>query len=832
MDRALYYLFGVASSSSLTPQESVTPCILPMESEGEVQKEKKEECEEKIPPAMVQRGVCLLKEILKNVSVGTGRTVGMSGEDLLMRLEAAWSVATTSSASSSSTVRPESSEKEISSSSSLLTVAPSSSSKAPLTCNNPSLPALHSLSESELSLPLLHRIFEEASIFYCFNRDEEKCSHNSNAEIQEERKKAVGGKISSPLFYFFDWESIMTAVASSLPYEGVTQAQFLHAILRSIHSISSSSSSSFTKAIASPMLPPYTVSFTERERTEEKPSRLVFTSAGGKGGSGTLHRSGNHPSSPLFVVPPSECFGFWVHQRFPHLFSVTRSAKCPSCLLYYSRRGPTVLSPFLPSLPPVLHLTSSIGKRSSMKHQKDHRMEEEEDKCTTAAAAAAAERRHTADTMDGGALWLRDVYAALAVIHRDKLPVWTSFRDAVLPLMQAMHESTGRSFPTEESTEEWYYRFRTSPLFSSHFHLRPSILAKEEGERLSHPPVSQVPSSSPFFSLETLGSDKTGAATSTTTLASSPLSSITAQTKTKSREDVSPTILLPATPSSVWVFLDAISLKGNDKDGGSSAGRLKMLLSTLMNRAMKGTGSSSCDASPSPRAPREMHVIVFTPTVEALTVVRVGAEGRWKAAEEQSEEKRGEEKDTLSLNTRVYSALEEAFGKESAEALISCIKNANEAVEVQLIPVDDLFLDTQHVFGAFLEGPSGRYIAEMWKKSKEQQQGSSTGDGKMERGAWESSGCATTSSILSSSSSNYFLSPRMIVGCGDTVLQAMKKAVVDSSVWQEEEMKKVADRQQEREKKANERHVQDHAGVEPVMFFTYSHCEGIGIFSI
>lgn len=822
IDRALYYLYNFISLSSSSFNTRITPCIITGEQKNKIQSEKTKEKEKEMHPALVQRGAHLLREILKSASLGIGKPVGITGKELLLRLRSAWAVAAVSS-----TAAPRVTEK-------VETLSPPSTTTTTLT----------PLPPGQLTLPLLHCIFEEASIHYCFTKV------GSNDAIQEVKTSSEVLKDTAPLFYFFEWTNVLAQVAASLPYEGVTEPQFLHILSQVITSFPSSSTTTFAP---SPILPPYALSFKEDEKIvdgdekkrEEKNGcnpTAVFASGVKKTCSST--RSDKEESSPphFSLVPPAERFGFWIHHHFGHLFFISRSVRSRSCLLYYSRIRPNVLTPFLVAPPPppaaALGEIFSPEKTSPIEHKKT--IEEGGFKNNSFPSSSSSGDHHSTTLRDGveggsksstklfaedGKRWLREVYGALAVLNRDKLPVWTSFKDVVLPFIRTMQEASEQGLPCggEMSTEEWYYLFRTSPVFSSHFHLRPSISDEEaeEGDGVGYVSTPHISSPCPSSSLEGTESQGKADLDPTSAVDGFKLSSSPANGEPKA-EDGSSSAIPSSFPSSVWVLIDAVSLNGEiaeEASACSKSARMTALISSAINKAVKvANSSSSRPRSSLATPPRDVHITVFTHTVDVLTVLEVSAEEIGSTEERSEEEERG----GILQGSSMDGAIENALGKASAEALFSCLKNKSGTVEVQLVPVDDLFLDTKHVLGAFLEAPSGRKIAAKWiSKNKEEK----------ERGSLK----GRDESIMSTPQEVTFFCDSfscLFILCGDTVLADMKKVVAECNVCQHEKLASMEGRGSTTSSQGTQPPVQPQERLQPVVFFTYSHAEGTYLDSI
>lgn len=877
VDRALSYLSYCRTLFSSCEPESFTPDITlegrdcrekneMNENEGNQQQRplKEEVKKTKEIRQSVQRGVRLLHEMLKSSSTGTGRPVGISGEELLQRLQTAWAVGTVSSPLLPSQTTPRSPEKDGAAMTPLSSSFPSSSEEAV-----PSAPGA-------LSLSLLHRIFEEASVFYCF-------VHDNSDNVQGE--ESIGNpKEHTNLFYWFPWEIVLTKVAHSIPYEGATEAQFLSYLSQAIAPLSPSATTTSTTVLPVPLLPPYNVSFLQ-ENSEDGTS-FVLVSAGKQSHSG--HAGGTPMPSSFPLLRASDRFGFWIHHFFPHLFSLTRSVKCSGCLLYYTRLHPSVLAPFHLALPPFsgsntsavwsnriqnstngvergigrwysaeerpLHSNAGNSGAVDQVHQKNPNATFSPSKDESASQRTECARQITEE--DG--MLMSEVYAALATVNRDKVPVWTSFKDVVLPFIQAIRETSCRPLVKEISTEEWYYIFRTSPLLFPHFQLRPSILEEENTEAKGFANLSA----------RSLGSSSVVATephergnTQETSRCDSPISSfgttVTTPTSTihtpQDGEKTGPhhgTIQCTndLRPSPIWILLDAVSLGGSDR---ASTEKVSSLLSSVVNAIQKWLPSSSF---PSPAAtvasatsdntsipsndflsqetfssvrvsePQEcdeIHVVVFapavdTPTVSAASAVTAGEAGK---------------KEDVSQSASIDDRFSGVLGKCNTNVFLSQLKEVSRETKVQFVPVDDL-LETKHVLEAFLEGPEGREI--VVRRIQDEKENETCLGVREEHSRhvarWNNACCSSFSSSVPS---------KIIVVCDDSVLPDMKKAVLGSNGWKG--ATKVEAPQQDEAKKDAENHLsppetqqpfQSPECVQPVLFFTCSHSSGIDSASI
>lgn len=877
VDRAISYLSYLRPLFSSCAAESFTPDIalegrdsraenVVNEKEGNPQQQplKEQEKEEGEIRQAVQRGVKLLHEILKSSSTGTGRPVGVSGKELLQRLQTAWAVTSVSSASLPSQSTPRSPEKDASAMSPISSSFSSSSEEA-VSCVS-----------TALSLSLLHRIFEEASVFYCFAYD------NSDNVLGTE--KIEDPKEHTNIFYSFPWETVLTKVAHSIPYEGATEAQFLTYLSQAIAPFFPSSTTTTTTVLPVPLLPPYTVSLLQEE--PEDGASFVFASAGKQ--NRTMHEGGLPMPSSFPLLHSSDCFGFWIHHFFPHLFSLTRSVKCSACLLYYSRLHPSVLAPFHHAHPlfpgsntsaewsfdahnstagvekwkgrcsfvEERQLHSNAGKCGSEDqiHRENSSVTSSHSRDKLASQQAECARQATEE--DG--MLMREVYAALATVNRDKVPIWTSFKDVVLPFIQAIRETSCRPLAKEISTEEWYYIFRTSPLLFPHFQLRPSILEEENTEAkgfahtcASHMGSSSVDATEPHervapHETSPRGSPVLSSGTTVTTRTPT-IATLQNAEKTKPQHDTIQRFNVLC-PSLIWILLDAVSLGGSDKE---STEKVSSLLSSVVDAIQKWTPSTSFSSPaataasttsdmksiplkdslsqensssvsiPGPLAYDVIHVVVFAPGVDIPPVSAVTAEAADTVGKTENLSQRG------AFDARFSGVLE----KCNAKVFLSQLNDLTREMKVQFVPVDDL-LETKHVLGAFLEGREERkMILRRSQGGKKKDISPGMSEEHSRNVAWRDSGSFSpvSSSILS----------KIIVICDDSVLSDMKKAVLGSIGWKE--ATKVEIPQQDETKKKTENHLsppetQQHFPapecVQPVLFFTRSHSTGIDLTSI
>lgn len=160
---------------------------------------------------------------------------------------------------------------------------------------------------------------------------------------------------------------------------------------------------------------------------------------------GKIDPDGPSPPPDMQVVAPSEKFGAWIFKYFFHLLFITRSVRHRECLLYYSATQASILRPFTRHPAPLYDAPPfSLSEKE---------LEEE--------------------------AMLGNVFAALAALERDKLPVWTSFDEIVRPLLEAIQKTRSA---TEDpcrmekwSTAEWHRRLKESKVFQQHFDWKPAV---------------------------------------------------------------------------------------------------------------------------------------------------------------------------------------------------------------------------------------------------------------------------------------------------------------------------------------------------------------------
>lgn len=221
------------------------------------------------------------------------------------------------------------------------------------------------------------------------------------------------------LYYHFHWETLLEMVAAEMPYEGLTEPRLVDLFQHQVMV--------YTASTRIPLpLPPFSIAL-KGETKEESSSSFVH-------------------------LPLPDRFGYWLYRYFRHLFYVTRSVSRPECLLYYSAIKPSVLRPFATRITPTFPPLDAPAK--------------------SAAAEAAEAAEAEADEL------LRELFAALGALERDKLPVWSSFQDTVLPLLERI-QATKKSPATKGqnnkplTVEQWYHRLCKTKTFREHFVLRP-----------------------------------------------------------------------------------------------------------------------------------------------------------------------------------------------------------------------------------------------------------------------------------------------------------------------------------------------------------------------
>eukprot|EP00796_Vickermania_ingenoplastis_P009980 gene9980-6964_t len=257
--------------------------------------------------------------------------------------------------------------------------------------------------------------------------------------------------------YGYPWRALLTHVAARLPYEGVAEPQLLARLQEAVEEASIQVSASAAHGTPNPS--PLAL---RRKVQDLLPPCCA-----------ALYSNVFSPASELTRRPESDRLGFWLNQSFPELLLVTRSVRCPSALIYYPAAHPSVLKPYTKPLLPQVHRQDGEVRHHTAHIPEDLSEQEKSDREL-----------------------IQRLYMALGTLERDRLPVWTSFEQVLLPVLASRAGGAMPPLATEEaqaSLESWYERLRTSPVLQQHFALKPSVLVEnptaedEVASSASHP---------------------------------------------------------------------------------------------------------------------------------------------------------------------------------------------------------------------------------------------------------------------------------------------------------------------------------------------------------